>query len=169
MIVDKEVKSDDEDDVSLIFTIPFVVLVKVRAICFGVYADGSAPSVLRLFSNKTGLDYSNINDTRPDQLLEIGDSFSHSSGAASASASSRVSILEIPIQTAKFQNVSTLTLHISANQGAPQTCLTFLGLKGDATVARRGIVETTYEASAQIKDHLKEKGLEDKVGGSRLM
>jgi len=137
-----EVQSDDDPE--LIFVIPFSVTVKLKAICLGVNSDGSSPALIRIFNNRSDIDFSNVVEAKADQILEIGRDSGHSHG-----------VVEYPVLAPKFQNASTLTLHIARNHGASSTRLSFLGFKGDATMARRGIVETTYEASAQVKDHVK--------------
>jgi hypothetical protein len=65
------------------------------------------------------------------------------------------------VRASKFSMISSLTVHVSRNWGADFTCISFLGLKGEGTTARRGVVECTYEATASLKDHTKTRADKD--------
>ena len=60
-----------------------------------------------------------------------------------------------PLVASKFSGVSSVTLHFQGSLGGAAMRVSCVGFKGEGTGFRHGVVETTYEASAQIKDHPK--------------
>jgi len=135
---DKFVQSE-EDDPELILHIPFTVAVKLKSLCLIGGVDGQAPSKLKLFTNREDVDFEMANELPPVQELELVEDFA--------------GVVDYPVKAAKFNMISSLTIFIPENFGADSTKIHFLGLKGEGTTARRGVVETTYEARAQLKDH----------------
>ena len=99
----------------------------------------SNPSDLKAFINRDDVDFDNADDLDPVQewtLPERNDAQ-----------------LEFPTNFAKFQNVQSLVLYFTANHGAEQTKLLFLGFRGTATSNKRQIVECVYESRAMLADH----------------
>mmetsp|Transcript_16851 Transcript_16851/g.28920 ORF Transcript_16851/g.28920 Transcript_16851/m.28920 type:complete len:224 (+) Transcript_16851:275-946(+) len=129
----------EEDDPELILHIPFTVAVKLKSFCIIGGANGEAPSKVKLFTNREDLDFEDAQEMPGVQTFELTEDFEGE--------------IDYPVRASKFQNISSLTIYVSENFGADSTKITFLGLKGEGTTARRGVVECTYEASAQLKDH----------------
>lgn len=138
-------KHDDGDcvvsdaDAELIIHVPFTVAVKLKSFCIIGGANGEAPSKVKLFTNREDVDFDLAGDLAPQQEMELAEDFE---GA-----------IDYGVKAAKFQNISSLTMFIPENHGADETRITYIGLKGEGTTARRGVVECTYEARAQLKDH----------------
>jgi hypothetical protein len=129
----------EEDDAELIIHIPFTVQVKLKSFCMIGGADGESPSRIKLFTNREDVDFDTAKELPGEQSFELVEDFEGR--------------IDYPVRASKFSNISSLTIYISENFGADSTRLTYLGLKGEGTTARRGIVECTYEARAQMKDH----------------
>mmetsp|Transcript_13789 Transcript_13789/g.24639 ORF Transcript_13789/g.24639 Transcript_13789/m.24639 type:complete len:235 (+) Transcript_13789:50-754(+) len=129
----------EEDDAELILYIPFTVAVKVKSFCIIGGAHGQSPSKVKLFVNRDDVDFALAEDLAPTQELELSEDFE--------------GLIDYPVRAAKFSNITSLTMFFPANFGADSTQITYLGLKGEGTTARRGVVECTYEARAQMKDH----------------
>ncbi|GBG27895.1 PITH domain-containing protein 1 [Hondaea fermentalgiana] len=129
----------EEDDAELIFHIPFTVAVKLKSFCIIGGPNGEAPMHAKLFVNRDDVDFEMAHDLAPVQEFELAEDFA---GA-----------IDYPVKASKFSNITSLTIFIPENHGADSTRITFIGLKGEGTTARRGVVECTYEARAQLKDH----------------
>mmetsp|Transcript_554 Transcript_554/g.1414 ORF Transcript_554/g.1414 Transcript_554/m.1414 type:complete len:224 (-) Transcript_554:299-970(-) len=134
----------EEDDPELIFFIPFTVAVKLKSFCIIGGAHGEAPARAKLFVNRDDVDFELAHDLTPVQEFELTEDFSGE--------------VDYAVKAAKFSNITSLTIFIPENHGADSTRVTFIGLKGEGTTARRGVVECTYEARAQLKDHEKTRG-----------
>ncbi|KAF4613632.1 hypothetical protein D9613_007669 [Agrocybe pediades] len=64
------------------------------------------------------------------------------------------------ILTAKFSNISSVTLFIPASQGADTTRLYYLGFLGTWTEHKHQPIITVYEAQANLADHEKIQGMD---------
>jgi hypothetical protein len=170
-----------EDDAELLLHIPFTTDVKVRRLlvtecpykrlliapCFSVVqlrgimvaggGDGTSPTVMRAFINRDDIDFGMAADLSPVQEFSLTED---------ATAS-----LEYATKIAKFQSVSSLTLHF--NGGAPCTRLHFVGLRGEVRssvttleqlgnalqrsqgsgLKREPPLNIVYEAKPQPQDH----------------
>eukprot|EP00884_Botryococcus_braunii_P008180 jgi/Botrbrau1/17363/Bobra.0015s0104.1 len=129
----------NDDDPELLIHVPFDGHVKIKAICVIGGSDRSAPSELRAYVNRDGLDFSTVNELAPVQKWDLQES-----GGAQ---------LEYPTQVAKFSGVHCVDLHFPCNFGADSTKIHFIGFKGEHTQVRREAVVTTYEAKPNVADH----------------
>jgi len=144
--------ASDEDDPELIVHVPFTQAVDIRSLCIVGGGDGGAPTSVRLYVDRDDLDFSMAEDLPPVQTIELQQDFNAD--------------VWYPLQVRKFQSVQSVALHFPDDNfggGDGATVLCYVGFKGAKKDARRGIVECTYEASAQVKDHKKAK---DEMGAS---
>lgn len=115
--------------------VSFHVAVKVSSLIIVGEPGSSAPAHVRAFVNQDGIDFSDAGRLPPAQEWDLAD-------AATAR-------LEYPTLRAKFQNVSSITLHVTANHGGEvepcATCIRYIAFKGEGTKNRRGIVDAMYE------------------------
>jgi len=140
----------EDDDPELLIHIPFTVAVKLKSFCLVGGVHGEAPSKVKLFINRDDIDFCAAQSMTPTQEFELAEDF--------------LGEIDYPVKASKFQNISSLTMYIPENFGADSSRINFIGLKGEGTTIRRGVVECTYEASAQIKDHQTTRA--DKFTGS---
>jgi hypothetical protein len=106
-------------DEQLLVTVPFRQNVKVhslRVLSSGDDKD-ACPRTLRLFVNRTAMDFGDAEGDPPTQELEI---------TQDQAANGAV----VPLKFTKFQSVHSLTIFISDNHGAEETVLTQIGLIG---------------------------------------
>eukprot|EP00249_Psilotum_nudum_P032593 c48335_g1_i1 orf=178-786(+) len=130
----------NDDDPELLLFIPFTSDVKIKAISVIGGAEGTSPSKMRAFINRDDIDFSNVRDLIPIQEWDIAENL-HGE-------------LEYQTRYARFQNVASLILHFPLNFGGNTTCISFIGLKGEATQIRRDAVTTiVYEALPNPSDH----------------
>ena len=95
---------------------------QLRGIVVAGGGDGSSPTALRAFINRNDVDFGLASQLAPTQEWSLVDD---------ATAS-----LEYATRYAKFQSVSSVTLHFPSNGGAPSTRIHFIGLRGEARGAR---------------------------------
>ncbi|CAH8607797.1 unnamed protein product [Heterobilharzia americana] len=96
------------------------------------------PSRVSLYKNKPFMTFEDLN-TECDQSLEL-----------TIDPDGEVIY---PLKVARFSNVHTLSLHISANYGSDTTRIHYIGLRGVYTPApRREVVITNYELTPNIAD-----------------
>ncbi|XP_044853937.1 PITH domain-containing protein 1 [Mauremys mutica] len=132
------VESDD-DEVELLFNIPFTGNVKLKGIIVMGEDDDTHPSEMRLFKN---VPHMSFDDTarEPDQMFSLNRDLTGE--------------LEYPTKIARFSNVYHLSIHISKNFGAETTKIFYIGLRGEWTEAyRHEVTICNYEASANPADH----------------
>mmetsp|Transcript_2899 Transcript_2899/g.3312 ORF Transcript_2899/g.3312 Transcript_2899/m.3312 type:complete len:228 (+) Transcript_2899:163-846(+) len=136
----------EEDDAELLLHIPFTAAVKLRSFCFVGGDNGQSPHKVKFFVNRDDIDFDIAREMRPTQEFELHEDFDAS--------------IWVPVIAGKFNNITSLTIFIGENQKGDDdsTVISYLGLKGEGTQIRRAVVETTYEASAQMKDHKKVVG-----------
>jgi len=96
-----------------------------------------------LFANSPNLDFDDINDQTPTQELVVPQSRD---------------VGEYALKTAKFSNISSLTIFVPASQGADTTCIYYLGFLGSWTAAKQQPILAVYEAQANPADHEKIRG-----------
>ncbi|KAJ1639780.1 DUF1000-domain-containing protein [Pavlovales sp. CCMP2436] len=123
-----------EDDPELLIHVPFTVAVKISSLIIVGEPGGPAPAHVRAFVNQDGIDFSDVAGLKPVQEWDLAE------GAAE---------LEYPTLRAKFQNVSSITLHVTRNHGGEAdpcaTYIRYIAFKGEGTANRRGIVDAVYE------------------------
>jgi len=87
-------------DEQLLLSIMLAQPSKISSIRIAAPEQASAPSTIKLFVNKSSLSFDDVEDMPPTQVLEM-------KGTSD----------EIKLNFVKFQNVSSLTVFIDANQG----------------------------------------------------
>jgi hypothetical protein len=145
------------DDPELLLTIPFTEAVTVQSICICTTATSTnrtaAPRKIRLFTNREDLDFDMMHDDLPpQQILELLPP-DHVEGGT----------IDYPCRPAgRFQNISSLSIYVETNYNSNDddddeenggTEITYIGLKGKGTKAKRMIVEAVYEAQGMPEDH----------------
>ncbi|XP_046326654.1 PITH domain-containing protein 1-like [Haliotis cracherodii] len=134
---DKYVESDVDEE--LIFNIPFTGSVKLKGVIVIGGQDDSHPSRMRLFKNRPGMTFDDVN-IEAEQEYEL-----HPDPEG---------MLEYATKAARFNSVEHLTIHFPGNFGNDSTLVYYIGLRGDFTQARRHEVTIcTYEARANPSDH----------------
>eukprot|EP00823_Brevimastigomonas_motovehiculus_P006181 TRINITY_DN5005_c0_g1_i1.p1 TRINITY_DN5005_c0_g1~~TRINITY_DN5005_c0_g1_i1.p1 ORF type:complete len:205 (-),score=25.72 TRINITY_DN5005_c0_g1_i1:536-1150(-) len=134
------VKSND--DPQLIIYIPFTSCVKLKA--FNLITGGDTrPTKVKLFINKEGITFQDVDDLKCVQEITIVDDTK-----AEADYVTKIT---------KFSSVDNLTMYFPEAEGGKELNLFYLGLKGEASKAKRQAVAVTYESVPNIKDH-KTKG-----------
>eukprot|EP01113_Clastostelium_recurvatum_P045257 TRINITY_DN7753_c0_g1_i2.p1 TRINITY_DN7753_c0_g1~~TRINITY_DN7753_c0_g1_i2.p1 ORF type:complete len:214 (+),score=51.79 TRINITY_DN7753_c0_g1_i2:35-643(+) len=129
----------NEDDPELLVHIPFTGVVKLKSIVVIGGEDGTAPSKMRVFTNRDDIDFSTVNDVVPVQAWDIHED---TRGA-----------IEYTTRAAKFINVSSLSIHFPSNFGADSSRIYYIGLKGDFQPLKREAVMAVYESKPQPADH----------------
>ncbi|EGX44750.1 hypothetical protein AOL_s00188g88 [Orbilia oligospora ATCC 24927] len=157
-----ELESDSDQE--LIMFVPFAGIVKLHSLLIYAPPDPTSPRTLKLFINRTDVDFSNATSVTPTQTLEI----------PLVPPSSRPEIIEIPVKRALFNNVRSLTLFFEENHGYDNddedvTKIWYLGFRGDFMKVGREPVITLYEAAANPRDHVNlVPGEKHVAGGSRF-
>ncbi|KAF5392181.1 hypothetical protein D9757_001372 [Collybiopsis confluens] len=126
-----------------IIRIPFTGSVKLRSLLLKTGPTDLTPSKVALFANEDNLDFQDVADKKPTQELDI--------------AQGR-DVGEYAVKTAKFPNVSSLTLFFPSSQGAETVRIYYIGLLGTWTERKSNPVITVYEAQANLADHQKIQG-----------
>ncbi|KAF8899875.1 DUF1000-domain-containing protein [Gymnopilus junonius] len=134
----------DADD-QLIIRVPFTGTVRLKAVLFKSGPAGHTPQKIALFANGHNLDFGDINDITPTQEFLIPQS---------------QDVGEYTLKTAKFSNISSLTIFIPASQGAETTRVYYLGFLGTWTEPKNQPIITVYEAQANLADHEKIQGMD---------
>ena len=116
---------------------------KLRAILLKAGPADQTPSKVSIFANEDTLDFEDIGDKTAVQELDI--------------AQGR-EVGEYIVKTAKFANVSSITLFFPASQGADTVQIYYLGFLGQWTERKKDPVITVYEAQANLADHEKIQG-----------
>ncbi|KAJ3890980.1 galactose-binding domain-like protein [Lentinula edodes] len=140
---DKFVESDADDQ--LIIRIPFTGSVKLRSLLLKTGPADLTPLKVMLFANEDNLDFQDVTDKKPTQEFDV--------------AQGR-EVGEYAVKTAKFPNVSSLTLFFPSSQGADTVRIYYIGLLGTWTERKSNPVITVYEAQANLADHEKIQGTE---------
>lgn len=150
-------QEDPDDDPELLLHVPFTEAVAIKTICIlgasGGGEDGksSPPKLVKLFANRTDLDFETARDLEPSMTLELLPP-EHGVGGT----------IDYPLRPAgRFQGASSITLFfcdnytkaINPDEDSVQTEITFVGFKGKGTNVKRRAVETVYESRGMKKDH----------------
>ena len=130
----------------------FAGTVKLHSILIRSSDSDSAPKTLKVFVNRSDLDFGSASDLPPTQVLTL----------------SRTSeIQDLPVKRAFFGNTYSLTLFFEDNYGADATEIFYLGFKGDFTKLNREPIEVLYEKAANPKDHAPIVGINDMAAQGR--
>jgi len=130
-----------EGDGELIIHIPFTVQVKLKSFTVIGGDEGSAPNTVKIWKNRDDIDFENAEDVKCDQEFNL-----------SFDADGSV---QYPVRISKFQNVASVTMFFTGNFEDETTQINYIGLKGEGTKNKYGIVHATYEARALESDHKK--------------
>lgn len=130
----------------------FTGQIKLHSILVRTSPADTAPKTLKIFINRSDIDFSTASELRPTQELEL---------------SQTSDVQDIPIKRALFGKVQNLTLFFEDNFGDDVTNITYLGFKGEWMQLGRAPTNILYEAAANPSDH-KLKGTDINQVGSRL-
>ncbi|OJA16475.1 hypothetical protein AZE42_06877 [Rhizopogon vesiculosus] len=139
----EEVFLESDADDQLILRIPFTGSVRLRSLLLKAGPGDQTPTKVALFPNQPSMDFNDISDKAPVQEFNVPQDRN---------------IAEHAVKTAKFSNVSSLTLFFPASQGADTTRIYYVGLLGHWTERKSDPVITVYEAQANLADHEKIQG-----------
>ncbi|ORY79108.1 galactose-binding domain-like protein [Protomyces lactucae-debilis] len=136
----------EEDDAQLLLHVPFQGgQVRPRSLLLRCPRTSSAPKQIKVYNNRTDLDFSSIDDIKPIETIECVDS---------ASAGD---IIEYPFKTRLYTHTGALSFLVTSNHAGEEdevaTEIWYLGIRGDFTELHAGPVAVTYEAYANPKDH----------------
>ncbi|KAK9493845.1 galactose-binding domain-like protein [Lipomyces doorenjongii] len=136
---DTEKVLESDADEQLIMFIPFTGLVKLYSILIRSAPDAHAPKTIKLFRNRSDIDFAMATDLKADATIE------HPVGT--------LDIVEYPLKRAIFSNVQSISLFIVDNHGEDTTKITYIGLRGEWKELSKDPVITIYEAAANPSDH----------------
>jgi len=143
---DEETYLESDADDQMIIRVPFTGSVKLRALLLKAGPQAQTPAKIALFANENNLDFEDVADWKPTQELTIADTGRE--------------IGEYQVMSAKFTNISCVTLFVPASQGAETTRIYYVGFLGQWSERRSDPVVTVYEARANLADHEKIQGTE---------
>lgn len=141
-----------EDDPELLLSIPFTEAVTCQSITVqnvgGTNSENTAPPrVIKLFCDREHLDFETARELQPAMRLEL----------LTPDHLPEAGTIDYPLRPAgRFQNISLLTIFVETNyddEGEAGTEITYIGLKGKGTKARRQAVDCVYESQGMKKDH----------------
>ncbi|KAF9533720.1 galactose-binding domain-like protein [Crepidotus variabilis] len=139
----KYIESDADDQ--LIIRIPFTGSVRLRALLLKSGPGDQTPSKIALFANEPNLDFEDVSDRKPTQEFNVPQGRE---------------VGEYAVKTARFSNISGVTLFIPSSQGADTSRIYYLGFLGSWTAAKQQPIITVYEAQANLADHEKIQGMD---------
>ncbi|KAK6510048.1 hypothetical protein TWF481_004761 [Arthrobotrys musiformis] len=156
-----EPELESDSDQELIMFIPFAGIVRLHSLTIYSPPDTTSPRTLKIFKNRTDIDFSTASSTTPTQVVEI----------PLVPPSARPEVTEIPLKRSLFNNVRSLSLFFEENHSYGEEEVTkvwYLGLRGDFMKVGREPVITLYEAAANPRDHVNLVPGEKVAGGSRF-
>lgn len=182
----------DDDDLELLFHIPFTEAVKIRSISINARASifvpngdesqaTSAPFSVKVFANRSDLDFDTARELSPDINIDLVPPEHLSEIQSSSSEDLGPATLDYPLRPAsKFKYCNSITLFFDNNFASKlaeaegddpdeviPTEITYVGFKGEGTSVKRVAVEAVYETRGMKKDHTVpggEFGAESKPG-----
>ncbi|KAL1701699.1 galactose-binding domain-like protein [Schizophyllum commune] len=137
----KFLESDADDQ--MIIRVPFTGAVRLRSILLKTGPADQTPSKVVLFANAAEMDFDDVADKTPTQEFDV--------------AQGR-EVGEYAVKTAKFSNISSITLFFPGSQGADTTRIYYVGFLGHWQERNTSIPVTVYEAQANLADHEKIAG-----------
>ncbi|KAJ1673483.1 hypothetical protein EV182_005143 [Spiromyces aspiralis] len=133
---------DSDADEQLIIHIPFTGQVKLKSILIRGGPDGTAPRTMKVYSNRPGIDFDNVESEKPSQVFSL------------VQAPNNAQPIEYNTNVIKFRQVTHLTLFFADNFGEDTTRILYIGLKGDwIAVKQKTLSGVVYEATPNLKDH----------------
>ncbi|KAF5367167.1 hypothetical protein D9758_004069 [Tetrapyrgos nigripes] len=145
-----------------IIRIPFTGSVKLRSLLLKTGPTDQTPAKVSLFANEDNLDFSDAADKTPTQEFDVAQGREVGEYVVKYYVSfyDRIWLLTDKFRTAKFSNVSSLTLYFPEGQGADSIRIYYVGFLGTWTERKSNPVITVYEAQANLADHQKIQGTE---------
>eukprot|EP00934_Nitzschia_sp_Nitz4_P002110 Nitzschia sp. Nitz4//scaffold261_size27179//7971//8636//NITZ4_008207-RA/size27179-processed-gene-0.1-mRNA-1//1//CDS//3329544711//2110//frame0 len=157
--------TSNEEDPELLLHIPFVEDVILKHLSIRSVGSPSEPcsppKEVRLFVNRDDLDFDTARELEPAMKLELLPPHHFTEGT-----------IDYPLRPAgRFQHISSLTIFVVNNypgdgddeEDEVSSFITYVGLKGQGTHARRGVVNAIYEAKPMPSDH-KTPGMDNMAG-----
>ncbi len=168
-----------DEDLELLFHIPFTEAVKIQSICINgrasIYVpDGdeskatSSPFSVKVFANRSDLDFDTARELDPDVSIELLPP-EHLAEVRVQSQNSEDNLgagtLDFPLRPAsKFKYCTSITLFFWDNFASKlaeaegedpdiPTEIIYVGFKGEGTSVKRVAVEAVYETRGMKKDH----------------
>ncbi|XP_010526065.1 PREDICTED: PITH domain-containing protein 1 [Tarenaya hassleriana] len=130
----------NEGDPELLVFVPFTSDVKIKSISIIGGPDGTSPSKMRAFTNREGIDFSDVQNMQAVQEWDLVENLE--------------GVLEYQTRFSKFQGVGNITLHFPDSFGGDTTQIRYIGFKGEATQLKRDVVATiVYEITPNPSDH----------------
>ncbi|XP_055960259.1 uncharacterized protein LOC126662573 isoform X2 [Mercurialis annua] len=130
----------NDGDPELLLYIPFSPDVKIKSIAIVGGPDGTSPSKMRAFVNRESIDFSDAQTMQAIQEWDLVENFQ--------------GVLEYQTRYAKFQGVSSITLHFPESFGGDTSRIHYIGFKGEATQLKRDVVSTiVYELRPNPSEH----------------
>jgi hypothetical protein len=143
-----------EGDPELLLHIPFTEAVTIRSIsirCGHESASTAQPRKVKLFVDRDDLDFETAQELPPQLEVDILPLDHFPEGT-----------IDYPLRPAgRFRNVTSLTIFFVDNYGESEdisTAVTYVGLKGQGTKMRHGIVSAVYESQGVPADHKVQEG-----------
>mmetsp|Transcript_3763 Transcript_3763/g.3538 ORF Transcript_3763/g.3538 Transcript_3763/m.3538 type:complete len:221 (-) Transcript_3763:207-869(-) len=145
---------DEDERPELLFHIPFTEAVAIKSISIKFpdeSSSSSAPKTVKIFANRTNLDFETARDVKADMKLELVPASHFVDGT-----------LDYPLRPAgRFQGSSSITLYFGNNYAYDEdeeictapTEINYIGFKGKGTRVKRVAVEAVYETRGMKKDH----------------
>eukprot|EP01100_Stratorugosa_tubuloviscum_P015902 TRINITY_DN966_c0_g4_i2.p1 TRINITY_DN966_c0_g4~~TRINITY_DN966_c0_g4_i2.p1 ORF type:complete len:211 (-),score=79.61 TRINITY_DN966_c0_g4_i2:51-683(-) len=122
----------DDDDPQLILHIPFTESVKLKSFAIVGGENGESANRAKIWINRVGVDFSNIDSIPPTQEWELIDNDRNCTARYST-------------KLQKFQNVNSITIFFDDNFGASTTKIYYIGFWGETLGLKREVVQTVYE------------------------
>lgn len=119
----------------------FASQIKLHSILIRTSLSDSAPKTLKVFINRSDLDFSTASELPPTQEFHL---------------SQTSEVQDIPVKRALFGKVQSLTLFFEDNHGQGEedvTSMNYLGFKGEWTSLGKAPTSILYEAAANPADH----------------
>ncbi|EPX74328.1 proteasome interacting protein [Schizosaccharomyces octosporus yFS286] len=138
---DSVIVESDVDD-QLLFHIPFTGSATLRSLLVRIFPDSSAPHSVSLYPNRSDLDFTAVQDSKPTESFEFPLSFSGNQ------------IFEFPVKTRLYQNLRNLNLFFSRNDGSDDPIqIAYIGLRGSFVPFKGNPIITIYESAPNPADH----------------
>lgn len=150
---DPELCSDTDEQI--LIHIPFTSQIKLHSFLIRTSTSDSAPKTLKIFVNRSDLDFSAASDLPSTQEFHL---------------SQTSEVQDVPVKRALFGRVQSLTLFFEDNHGQGEedvTRMSYLGFKGEWMQLGRAPTDILYEAAANPSDH-KVKGTASMSMGNHM-
>lgn len=138
-----------EDDPELLLFVPFTEPVTIQTITIrnsSTSQDTVSPRHVKLFTNRTDLDFDTARELEAHQELELVPTDHFVEGT-----------VDYPCRPAsKFRNITSIAIFVVDNyddDGEAPTEVTYVGFKGKGSNIQLKVVETVYESRGMKKDH----------------